>query len=139
MKRKEFITQVEKLGFRVIKVMNYVEVAKYGMPILEVFEDKPYSIDIIKAEFDNLTEADRKQLFTFATEYAATPLEEREEEKRYVIRDKDGIVLNYLIWYSFPSIGWKYTSKEDEENIILDSLEKAQALALLVDGEVEEL
>lgn len=138
MKRKEFISKVEKLGFRVTEVVDCLLVKKYGLPILEVFDDVPYSLLTAKVEFDNLTEADRKQLFTLATEYAATPLEEREEEKRYGIVKflGDGNKFFLKRWSTDGKSSFNITGR-----IIwtTTSLEKAQALATLVGGEVEEV
>lgn len=135
MKRKEFIEQVEKLGVkarRVEEMAVFTEVKPQNDAIftLTINEEMPFDIDSTNCEW--LT----PEIFALVTEYAATPLEEREEEKKYCVTQVSdvGNTMYIVYWQT----GGNYSREAFKENAwTTTSLEKAQALALLVDGEVE--
>lgn len=136
MKRKEFIAQVEKLGLETTYTQQDLFVGIESFWINCISETSQYVIDVDQKQMSKLEEEIKHELFTLATEYAATPLEEREEEKRYVVKKK-GDYVNKVGSYNGDSIFVSCGGKGNA--IVLSSIEKAQALALLADGEVEEL
>lgn len=90
MKTNEFIKEVEALGFDTgIFFETGVSVrTEYGGDILKIGSRSVYKIDCFHFAYDNLDTCTREKLFKLAVEYASTPLEEREEEKKYYIRLK---------------------------------------------------
>ncbi|ULG72994.1 hypothetical protein [Macrococcus brunensis] len=140
MKRKEFIAQVEKLGLEVEEVEQVLYVKEDSKNVLAVWTDKVASLDSRYFYFHKLDYEVKLALFTLATEYAATPLDERGQEKRYQIikfgRNGTKVVLekwsteseSESYWNAFGEIAWVTTD-----------LAKAEALSLLTGGEVEEI
>ena len=93
MKTSEFIARVERLGFSVKEkkytVVNEVwlivcEVEHIG--VMSVEKNTRYMIDTDYANFIHLDDDLREELFGLAVEYARTPIEEREMEKKYYLR-----------------------------------------------------
>lgn len=96
MKTKEFIEKVEAL--------NFVGKAEKGMSgligfpntngeaLISVNEELAYHINTDYKAFRQLHLRDKRQLADIAWEYASTPLEEREEEKKYRIELKNDVV-----------------------------------------------
>jgi len=144
MKRKEFIEQVEKLGFNVRAIdLNSCKKRKKllvtgakGFQMGWVVESKPYSFRM---------EDGNKMLAQLMVEYAGTPLEEREEEKRYVVKVKNvpGPSGARDLFVSTLKLSGEGDNRAFctyyQDAYSFNTIEKAQALALLADGEVEEL
>ena len=92
MKYSEFIREVEKMGLNTTTVNGCVEVLnKYGEMLLYVDMDYDFSISteytsFDELDFDELDKEIKKKLFNLAVELASTPLDEREDEKRYRLR-----------------------------------------------------
>lgn len=78
MKTKEFIKRVEGLGYRVTKYPP--------LPVYEVFRRDWLSAAIpMDAEALTLTTTNDLAFAKLCIEYAETPIEEREEEKKYTV------------------------------------------------------
>lgn len=90
MKTKTFIEKVEALDFvgkaekgtsGLIGFPN-----KNGEALISVNEDLAYHFTTDYKAFKQLHLRDKKQLANIVWEYASTPLEEREEEKKYIYK-----------------------------------------------------
>lgn len=84
MKTKEFIKRVEDLGYTIFSTNEpFIQIYDHRERILaEVSREKQYQININKDE--HIT----KTLFDLIVEYASTPAEDREEEKRYYLKHR---------------------------------------------------
>ena len=84
MKTKEFIKRVEDLGYTIFSTNEpFIQIYDHRERILaEVSREKQYQININKDE--HIT----KTLFDLIVEYASTPVEDREEEKRYYLKHR---------------------------------------------------
>lgn len=121
MKRSEFIEKVEELGFIAHRTKHKIIVQKIFRHLAVIDEEQRYKV--------NYLECDNKELFNLCAEYAWTPIEEREEEKRYYLRKfnkkfYEGEYLNHDINYNRWPLGdnienaqykTKFTWKEIED------------------------
>ena len=83
MKTKEFIEKTKSIGFNINIRCEDIQVHhhRYGL-IATVQINKRFVFDI-KKYFDLTSLKEQEKLFSCLVEYASTPLEEREEEKKY--------------------------------------------------------
>ena len=91
MKTKKFIEKVKELGFKVEKVEadeNFLEIKNENKVIAYVSISCVFEISTNYLEFTKLFEIKKKQLFDLLIEYSATPIEEREKEKKYYLKHK---------------------------------------------------
>ena len=93
MKTKEFTRRVEELGFYVDKERRIFSI--YGsddqtddMPLAFVDRYYPYQINTSFMELNTLSNRTKKELFKLLTDYASTPIDEREEEKKYYLKHR---------------------------------------------------
>lgn len=87
MKTKEFIEKVEELGFRAEESDSGIDVINgVFQHLCHVSKTFRFVLDTDWTEFEEAGEATREDLYKLAVEYANTPLEEREEEKKYVYK-----------------------------------------------------
>lgn len=89
MKTKEFIKRVEELGYLFHNYKNAVVI--YGMNqkyAAQVWKDKRYKLDMCSENIDDLQEKVKGELFDLLVEYARTPLDEREEEKKFYLKHR---------------------------------------------------
>ena len=88
MKTKEFIKKVEILGYEITKKQfldgtNYFVISNpFRAPICYVAINKLFEMNI------RLDECMSEELFDLIVEYAKTPVEDREEEKKFLIKHK---------------------------------------------------
>lgn len=90
MKTREFVEEIKKMGFAVIEEDNWV-IAKTscdGYTLAIVVKKEMYIVDTSFYRATKLNGVEREKLFDLFTEYARTPLGEREDEQRFVIRSK---------------------------------------------------
>ena len=89
MKYSEFKAEVEKLGFVVEDdgTPIYVDKSKDGETLVSIGKYKQFLLDSEWSGFNNLTEDQKLKLYDLAYQLAKTPLAEREEEKRYYLRN----------------------------------------------------
>ena len=83
MKTKEFVRQVEALGYEVSYSWGTIYIKRAGFAILELGYVEEWDIDTDYPGFDEMRWDDKKELMTIVSEYMLTDPEEREEEKRY--------------------------------------------------------
>lgn len=90
MKTRDFIERVESLDFvgKAEKGLSGLVgfPNKNGEPLINVNEYLAYHFNTDYKAFKQLHLRDKRQLANIMWEYASTPLEEREEEKKYVYR-----------------------------------------------------
>jgi len=86
MKTETFINRAKELGFNINIRCEDIQVHhhRYGL-IATVQINKRYVFDI-KKYFDLTSLKEQEKLFSCLVDYARTPLEEREEEKKYIYR-----------------------------------------------------
>ena len=89
MKYSEFKREVEKMGFVVEDdgTPIYVDKSKDGETLVSIGKHKRFWLDPGWSGFNNLTEDQKLKLYDLAYQLAKTPLAEREEEKRYYLRN----------------------------------------------------
>lgn len=124
MKTNEFIKEVKAIGFIVAIGNNerLLEVRKQDSDLIAtVTTNKRFYFYNNHNSFYALEENKKQQLFNLLTEYASTPVEEREEEKKYMYRIKkvDGLELNgtYVTFVELNSLSGR------EGYFILDYLD----------------
>ena len=84
MRTKEFIKRIEELGFRVREEKANIDIIADNFIIAEVSKNRLYCINTynsVKVEWTN-----EKELFDLIVEYAKTPIEDRKEEKYYLVK-----------------------------------------------------
>lgn len=86
MQTKEFIKEVEVLGFEVKDFEGAVHVRIDGEMLLAISKRYEGVLDTDYANFRSLSWVFRKPVFKLAVEYASTPVDKREEEKEYYIK-----------------------------------------------------
>ena len=88
MKTKEFIAKVEALGFLVYDGHCYLEVKDTeGKDVVDILKAKRWVYDCEFDAFESLHEVKQTELMEFVTEYVTTQVKDREEEKRYYLRN----------------------------------------------------
>ena len=128
MRTKEFIKKVEELGFDAEERGNEVYLYGWGSNgLAKVSKKYQYTINTFYREFMDLNEGDKGLLFDLIVEYISTPIEEREEEKKYYLRHKwvsTESYVNYLIKiksyvlsndYQDESVQTRFSMNEIEE------------------------
>lgn len=89
MKTKEFIKRVKELGFEVgINGGTACVLKNDYTTIMRVEVDKTFVADCFYLSNRSLEEEIREKLFDLLVEYAKTPIEDREEEKKFYLRHK---------------------------------------------------
>lgn len=89
MKTKEFIKEVEELGFETLCGYDYTSVRNENGEILAfVSEGHRGSMDIHFPKTLDLDELTRMKLGRIVFEYAKTPIDERGEEKKYYLKHR---------------------------------------------------
>lgn len=90
MRTKEFIKKVKELGFRVQELNNIINVCNYEERVYLVTIDKhnQFMLDNRCKGYMDLGDYDKSDLLKLCYEYAKTPIEEREEPKKYYLKHK---------------------------------------------------
>lgn len=81
MKTKEFIKKVEKLGYNIETDWPTIYIKCDGCILARIDKARPYTIDT-KAAFEV---KNAEKIFDLCAEYAKTPIEDREEKKKYYL------------------------------------------------------
>lgn len=106
MKTKEFIKRVEELGFEYEKAEEVYFIYDYeGTEYAAVCHTTPNQISNTERAWDWLDKDVQEELFDLIVEYARTPIEDREEEKKFYLEHKnqrsvDGSALYFTIYIS---------------------------------------
>lgn len=109
MKTKEFIRRVEELGFECEKSKEvYFIYDSDGIAYASVYHTTPYQISTFERPWDLLTKDEQEKLFDLLIEYARTPIEDREEEKKFYLRHRwivnSAAGEGYLNWFLHDDI-----------------------------------
>lgn len=152
MKTKELIKRVEELRYLFHNYKNAVVI--YGMNekyAAQVWKDKRFKLDMCSGNIDDLQDEVKGELFDLLVEYARTPLDEREEEKKFYLKHKwmayeneNNLTLcfptgKYYLSHSTENNGYKttFTLKEIEE--IKEKFNTDLADFELVEVEIEKM
>lgn len=88
MKYSEFKAEVEKLGLHLGVYESHIDVVdKHGDTVSCIAKDVEMGIDTEYEDFKKLPQEQRVAVFESLYKLAKTPLAEREEEKRYYLRN----------------------------------------------------
>ena len=131
MKYSEFEKKVKELGFEIERGVydNLNVVNNSGKVIIRVYTDSICQIDNATTGFDELDLEAKKDIFKLAVELASTPLEEREDEKKFFLK-MNGIGSNS----SFVNL---YCGElKNSEYIMDDMLEKSYCTAIFTDKDI---
>ena len=100
MKTKEFIKRVEELGYYVSIHDHWIDIEADGDEIIAVVDvDTMLAVDTDWCAWNYLPKMHKIKLFDWLMEYVKTPIDEREEPKKYYLRHKwiKSKKYNYLI------------------------------------------
>ena len=88
MKYSEFKGIVSDMNYDIRETGSDIQVRteQPSVPVALVSKTSRFMLSTFNAYFEELKEAEKEDLFYLVTELAKTPLEEREEEKRYRLR-----------------------------------------------------
>ena len=86
MKTKEFVRQVEALGYEVSYDWGTLYIKRNGFTILDLDDAENWDIDTDYPGFEGMGWNDKKELMTIVSEYMLTDLIDRKEEKWYRLR-----------------------------------------------------
>lgn len=85
---KEFIKEVEKLGFKILKNKEYILI-HYGFEkVAYVYKNDIFSLGTGYIPFYNLSKELQEKLYNLMDEYARTPIDEREEQQKFYLKHK---------------------------------------------------
>lgn len=109
MRTKEFIKRVEELGFEVVDGFFAIHVSTNGInSVANVNKEKEFSLQTCTGVFRELRKEQRKQLLELCVEYASTPIEDREKEKKFLIRHKYLVSKNFypvcMVWHKLKDV-----------------------------------
>lgn len=97
MKTKEFIKRVEELGYSFSSSYYCWEIRnKKNHLIAVVSKDVLYKISTDSAYWDVIPDEDKNKLLELIVEFASTPVEDREEEEKFLIQHKYLVSKNLL-------------------------------------------
>ena len=146
MKTSEFIEIMENYGYTVRRSYGIIYIGLKGRTIMEVFENKFGRISTTWKAFNELEQHEQETIIEKAFKYIMTPLEEREEPKRYYLRlpnscDSNLTYLNYDTWnelFSFMGMmqNKKWQTQFTQEEI--DNLPEQAFIQTLIQEEVDE-
>lgn len=89
MKTKEFIKRVEELGFEACISGSIAYVLKDGRyTVAKIKTKRACAIDFFYHLNDTLDKEISEKLFDIIVEYAKTPIEDREEEKKFYLKNR---------------------------------------------------
>lgn len=108
MRTKEFIKKVKELGFRVQELNNIINVCNYEERVYLVTIDKhnQFMLDNRCKGYMDLGDYDKSELLKLCYEYAKTPIEEREEPKKYFLKHK---------WMGHEKLKYLELDKQNDE------------------------
>lgn len=98
MKTNQFIKEIKSMGFKIKKIKDYfVVIDANGFCVSEISEEYfgVFSTDYVG--FHILGDNTKLQLLDLLIEYAKTPIEDREEEEKFKLKQK-GVSEKYLMW-----------------------------------------
>lgn len=130
MKTKEFIEKVEKLGYNIEINWPTIYIKCDGCILARVDKARAYTIDT-KAAFEV---KNAEELFDLCVKYAKTPIEDREEKKKYYLYLKNKNREFYESIYNY------LTLHKDNNTFLLDvGVETAGLTAQFTQKEIDEI
>lgn len=130
MKTKEFIKKVEKLGYNIEINWPTIYIKCDGCILARVDKARPYTIDT-KAAFEV---KNAEKIFDLCAEYAKTPIEDREEKKKYHLYLKNKNREFYESIYNY------LTLRKQDNTFSLDvGVETAGLTAQFTQKEIDEI
>ena len=127
MRYSKFKREVEKLDLEVMSNQRYIDVAIDKTVFLEISKENQYTMNADFWGFQFLASEIKRELFRLATELASTPLDEREDEKRY--RLKLPFAMKYDSYLNLCSDGFFVSSKDNSND----------CKTIFTESEIEEL
>ena len=132
MKTKEFINEVEALGYEVSHNWGTIYINRAGFTILDLGYLEEWDIDVDYPGFDEMRWDDKKELMTIVSEYMLTDPKDREEEKRYYLRLAANLSF-YMdeTYLNYNPIKAKY--------FVSNKFEKDSSTAIFTESEIAEM
>lgn len=117
MKTNEFIKRVKELGFEIKRAGSHIDIMFNDFVIAGVYTDRMHVMTFYSHEKLLLTNIDK--LFDLLVAYAKTPVDEREEEKKFYLRHRwfkpSPIYKNYLNYWLRNDEYWLDYKNESSE------------------------
>jgi hypothetical protein len=109
MKYSEFKGIVSDMNYDIRETGSDIQVRteQPSVPVALVSKTSRFMLSTFNAYFEELKEAEKEDLFYLVTELAKTPLEEREEEKRYRLKFENNLKEIYVLFDESKS-EWDY-------------------------------
>lgn len=109
MKTKEFIRRVEELGYFINEYVGYYEIRDVDKNLIAAISETNFlQLSTNYSKWYELSDIDKKELFDLLVEYAKTPIEDREEEKKFYLRHRwivnSAAGEGYLNWFLHDDI-----------------------------------
>ena len=131
MKTKEFIRRVEELGYFINKYVDYYEIKDVDKNLIAVTNKIMFlQLNTDYCQWDELCEIDKKELFDLLIEYAKTPIEDREEEKKFYLRHK---------WLNLGTDNYLHLDVDDGSCMLDDNEEFSYTKIKLTEKEIKEI
>lgn len=144
MKTKEFIEKVEKMGFDIAYYKNpfsnvkssdcdLITIYHEDRILVKVWTNCRYAISTISdGHSEYLYGYDVQELYKLCFEYTSTPVEDREEEKKYYLRHK---------WLNNKNTNYLHLNEENNfyDLSVYKSLEAWKAQLQFTEKEIEEI
>lgn len=113
---KQFRTWAEGKGYEVFENEERITAAKESRALCTVRKDGVFEIDDNHREFRRLPREDKKNLFEKIMELAATPLDERVEDKRYKLRHRWMISYDSFNYLNKTRYGYSLASGDNSDD-----------------------
>ena len=128
MKTKEFIKRVKELGFKIIRVGSHIDIIFNDFIVAGVYTDQMHVMTFYSHEKLLLTNVDK--LFELLVEYAETPPDKREEEKKFYLRHK---------WLNLDTDNYLHLDVDDGSCMLDDDEEFSYTKIKLTEKEIKEI
>ena len=132
MKTKEFIKKVKELGLGVYTDDRYlyIEYGYYNHVVATIYMTQRYWLSISYNYDIELDENIKKELYNLCFEYSVTPVDKREEEKRFYLKHryfKSGNDVQYFTFariYEYPYLQCKSFKLKSMQQFTLKEIEE---------------
>lgn len=144
MKTKEFIEKVEKLGFEIAYYKNPLSNVKSNYDLITIYLDDEDLVEVwtnCRYAISTISDGhscylggyDVDELYKLCFEYASTPVEGREEEKKYLLLHK------YVLSKKLYSVNLAYNRYKEIYRLINLKSNNDIYKVLFTEKEIEEL
>ena len=128
MKTKEFIKKVKELGFKIIRVGSHIDIMFNNFIVAGVYTDQMHVMTFYSHEKLLLPNVDK--LFELLVEYAETPPDEREEEKKFYLKHR---------WLNLDTDNYLHLDVDDGSCMLNDNEEFSFTKIKLTEKEIKEI